>query len=435
MDYFESPRPDGPGLCSDNDCPCPNTELHPGSGYMFVSQATVDYRTDARSVNEAYAKMERTRPANTIVFHDHQSVDGVLMCEQGARLRKLDMATAQQDAQHWWRTGMIPLRATPLAGLQTTQEAGTANEDEIAEILDLVKECVKRPNQLWHIDRFLPFIQSSTTTVNSLQEIEDRQLLASEEEKKVLKSFVFMAKGLNEAWSANETKNDQVVLEAVVNEKALSIRPKDGLSAVGSLETCSFCGMGRRGAYGFQMYYGYKKHTTTTYQGGSTRKLSAHLTGHTTLLCCSDCLQARTSKNKKTATIQLLVTGALLIITLFFLKTSLDRDQLSIPLIPFGIATIVLLILGLSNISPLKNAMLLNEYRKRKEAEQYRKAIDRDIAGVRSSGQLGLLRPIPYDHMAFPGTKEDVAHTSHFWVESEYQDIFHGKGLDRELNG
>jgi len=36
------------------------------------------------------------------------------VCEQGARLRNLDLETAAVDAAHWWRTGQIPLRPTPV---------------------------------------------------------------------------------------------------------------------------------------------------------------------------------------------------------------------------------------------------------------------------------------------------------------------------------
>src|SRR5205085_9119964 len=40
----------------------------------------------------------------------------VLMCEQGARLRNLDLGVAAADAKQWWETGQVPLRATPIKG-------------------------------------------------------------------------------------------------------------------------------------------------------------------------------------------------------------------------------------------------------------------------------------------------------------------------------
>jgi len=40
----------------------------------------------------------------------------ILVCEQGARLRNLDLAVAAADAKYMWETSLVPLRATPLAG-------------------------------------------------------------------------------------------------------------------------------------------------------------------------------------------------------------------------------------------------------------------------------------------------------------------------------
>jgi len=38
----------------------------------------------------------------------------ILMCEQGAKLRGINLDTAATDAKHWWETGLVPLRPTPL---------------------------------------------------------------------------------------------------------------------------------------------------------------------------------------------------------------------------------------------------------------------------------------------------------------------------------
>lgn len=39
-----------------------------------------------------------------------------LVCEQGAKLRNLDIEVAATDAKYWWKNGKVPLRATQLAG-------------------------------------------------------------------------------------------------------------------------------------------------------------------------------------------------------------------------------------------------------------------------------------------------------------------------------
>jgi len=39
----------------------------------------------------------------------------ILVCEEGAKLRGLDLEVAAADAKYWWETGLAPLRATPLS--------------------------------------------------------------------------------------------------------------------------------------------------------------------------------------------------------------------------------------------------------------------------------------------------------------------------------
>jgi hypothetical protein len=39
----------------------------------------------------------------------------ILVCEQGAKLRGLDLKVAAEDAKRWWKTGKVSLRPTPMA--------------------------------------------------------------------------------------------------------------------------------------------------------------------------------------------------------------------------------------------------------------------------------------------------------------------------------
>lgn len=72
-------------LCSDNSCPCPQVSIPRGQGYIYV------------------------------VKHPNGAVTANITCEQGAKLRRLNLAVARKDAQHWWETGMVPDRPTPLS--------------------------------------------------------------------------------------------------------------------------------------------------------------------------------------------------------------------------------------------------------------------------------------------------------------------------------
>jgi hypothetical protein len=123
MQYFEVPKDFvGDATCSDNDCPCgsPGAKIPPGSGYIYVSQDVVEFRRDALTAQEAKQKIALMRQKlNGHILFEQNVITATLMCEQGARKRGLDLAVAAADAQYWWKTGLVPLRATSLAGKPT----------------------------------------------------------------------------------------------------------------------------------------------------------------------------------------------------------------------------------------------------------------------------------------------------------------------------
>lgn len=56
------------------------------------------------------------------IFGDPGTASPIMCCEQGARLRGLDLEIAAADAKYWWETGLVPLRATPLAWEERQQQ-------------------------------------------------------------------------------------------------------------------------------------------------------------------------------------------------------------------------------------------------------------------------------------------------------------------------
>jgi hypothetical protein len=131
---FEVPEanPGADGTCSDNECPCgfPGARIPRGTGYLYISQAVVDFRRDARTVTEAEQKIRRLQQraageGGGFVVFGQDTVAATLMCEEGARRRGLDLEVAAADARRWWATGRAPLRPTPLAG---TPEAARERE-------------------------------------------------------------------------------------------------------------------------------------------------------------------------------------------------------------------------------------------------------------------------------------------------------------------
>ncbi len=105
----------GNAKCSDNSCPCgfPGAELKNGEGYMFVSREVADFRKDCPTTDQAIVKAKGMQSRGEVV--SASSLLPILMCELGAKKRGLDLAVAGEDARHWWRTGMVPIRPTPLS--------------------------------------------------------------------------------------------------------------------------------------------------------------------------------------------------------------------------------------------------------------------------------------------------------------------------------
>lgn len=69
--------------CSDNNCPCNQTPLPRNEGYVYIIKRG-------------------------------SSFTGNVTCEQGARLRNLDLKSAHEDAKLWWKKGAIPKRESIL---------------------------------------------------------------------------------------------------------------------------------------------------------------------------------------------------------------------------------------------------------------------------------------------------------------------------------
>ena len=126
------------GLCSDDACPCgsPGATIPRGEGYIYISKEVAQFRADCLTEAEAQAKIQMmSARMGAVIFAGSGVFSPVLVCEQGARKRGLDLEVAAADAKHWWETGLVPVRPTPLAGGTTTgpERAGTPEEvpDEV----------------------------------------------------------------------------------------------------------------------------------------------------------------------------------------------------------------------------------------------------------------------------------------------------------------
>jgi hypothetical protein len=101
--YVPGPHeyPGRDGACSDRRCPCPGTEIPRGQGYLYISP----------SIDKVYELfLSQNKFMNTPIIME---APAILMCEEGARKRNLDLSTAAADARLWWKCGLVPVRPTP----------------------------------------------------------------------------------------------------------------------------------------------------------------------------------------------------------------------------------------------------------------------------------------------------------------------------------
>jgi hypothetical protein len=117
--YFEVSAPSDDNLfCSDDECPClGNKKLEPGrDGYIYINPEVVEWRSDALRWSDLEAKLQRIEQATNAIWISTAGFNiPIYICEQGARLRGIDLEVAAADAENWSRTGLLPLRQSPKA--------------------------------------------------------------------------------------------------------------------------------------------------------------------------------------------------------------------------------------------------------------------------------------------------------------------------------
>jgi len=151
-EYFECDVPAGDGRCSDDSCPCPEVVIPRGTGYLYIDQDLVKFRRQYPTVKSAVEAMKRLQDqmrASGVGLTGFYRLGPILVCEQGAKLRKLDLEVAAADAKYWWETGKVPLRATPLRrrGKSKAEEAGGNKCKRCNKVTLSTAEYVKRVKQ------------------------------------------------------------------------------------------------------------------------------------------------------------------------------------------------------------------------------------------------------------------------------------------------
>ena len=84
-----------------------------GTGYLYISEDLVNFRSDARSIASCQEKLNYQ-------FHGRHAIlrpgfaSPIFCCEKAVRKRGLNIEVASSDAKYWWDTGLVPLRAIPM---------------------------------------------------------------------------------------------------------------------------------------------------------------------------------------------------------------------------------------------------------------------------------------------------------------------------------
>ena len=126
MDYIECEVPQSEGYCTDNECPCAPAQLARGEGYLLITPEIVEFRRSALTRAQLQDVLAPRLKAGEYI--SSTAYEPMLICEQAARTRGLDMEVAAEDARKWWESGRAPLRATPTAG----ENASSATESPAA---------------------------------------------------------------------------------------------------------------------------------------------------------------------------------------------------------------------------------------------------------------------------------------------------------------
>lgn len=98
--------------CADNECPCAYTTMPPAKGYLWIKQNVADTRMSCLSLTALHGYLKASAIAG--IDEIMKRCFPVVVCEQAAKRRNLNLAVASSDYDSWVKTGKVPCRATPL---------------------------------------------------------------------------------------------------------------------------------------------------------------------------------------------------------------------------------------------------------------------------------------------------------------------------------
>ena len=106
-------------FCSDNDCPCSNTTMPPANGYLWIKPEVAETRKSCLSLFSMQSHMASTKTSSTDIDALRKNYVPLVVCEEAAKRRNLDLDIAASDYTMWVNRGKVLCRPTPLLSNNT----------------------------------------------------------------------------------------------------------------------------------------------------------------------------------------------------------------------------------------------------------------------------------------------------------------------------
>lgn len=102
----------GKTFCADNECPCDYTTMPPAKGYLWITPEVAGTRMTCLSLTSLHGYLKAS--AISGIDEITKRCFPLVVCEQAAKRRNLNLEVASSDFDSWVKTGKVPCRATPL---------------------------------------------------------------------------------------------------------------------------------------------------------------------------------------------------------------------------------------------------------------------------------------------------------------------------------
>jgi len=112
--------------CSDNECLCTYTTMPPAQGYLWIKPDVANTRIQCLSLTALHGYL--TTSGLSRIDEIRRCCLPMVVCEEAAKRRNLDLEVASSDYSSWVNTGIVPCRATPLVSKSSPTDLKIGDE-------------------------------------------------------------------------------------------------------------------------------------------------------------------------------------------------------------------------------------------------------------------------------------------------------------------